>query len=72
MAEIVARATLPIMFRIQKQFSRLYHFSSPLFAVDKSNLALLRKKTGFALSNCKQALECQQNDIEKVYRFWVK
>jgi len=35
---------------------------------NKSPLAILRKKTGYSFSNCKKALEVNENNIEKVCR----
>ena len=37
----------------------------------KSNLAKLRKKTGYSLSLCKQALEKHENDLTKAHE-WLK
>ena len=37
----------------------------------KSNLAQLRKKTGYSLSLCKQALEKNENDLAKAQE-WLK
>lgn len=37
-------------------------------ASNKSLLAKLRKKTGYAFSNCKKALELHPNDIDKVIK----
>ncbi|XP_068236608.1 elongation factor Ts, mitochondrial isoform X2 [Palaemon carinicauda] len=45
--------------------SRFLHVGQILAAVDKSNLAKLRKRTGFSISNCKKALDMHANDIAK-------
>ncbi|XP_068236609.1 elongation factor Ts, mitochondrial isoform X3 [Palaemon carinicauda] len=45
--------------------SRFLHVGQILAAVDKSNLAKLRKRTGFSISNCKKALDMHANDITK-------
>jgi elongation factor Ts len=34
---------------------------------NQSLLSSLRKKTGYAITNCKKALEINDNDIEKVF-----
>lgn len=45
--------------------SRFFYGTQRLAAVDKSNLAKLRKRTGFSISNCKKALEMHDNDLTK-------
>lgn len=53
---------------ITTQFARFVHLSTNrvLMAASKSNLAKLRKKTGYPFGNCKKALEENNNDLEKV------
>lgn len=36
------------------------------YSVEKSPLAVLRKKTGYSFVNCKKALELHNNDVIKV------
>lgn len=50
------------------QFTRFLHLSSTRIAMgaNKSNLAKLRKKTGYPFGNCKKALEANNNDLDKV------
>ena len=46
---------------------RLVHTSGPgVLSVNKSNLAKLRKRTGFSFVNCKKALQQFDQDIDKV------
>lgn len=45
--------------------SRFLHVGQRLAAVNKTNLAKLRKRTGFTITNCKIALEKNDNDINK-------
>lgn len=52
---------------------RLFHRSSnisfrtsEMMPASQSLLSTLRKKTGYAITNCKKALEMNDNDIEKV------
>lgn len=49
-----------------KAVTRLFHYHRPTFAAEKSNLALLRKKTGYTFANCKKALELHDNNAEQV------
>lgn len=49
-----------------KTFARFIHTTTARWAVEKSNLALLRKKTGYTFANCKKALELHSNDVAKV------
>ncbi|XP_018329208.1 elongation factor Ts, mitochondrial [Agrilus planipennis] len=44
---------------------RFFCNSNSLFAAEKSLLATLRKKTGYTFSNCKKALELNNNDLTK-------
>ncbi|EFX69838.1 hypothetical protein DAPPUDRAFT_228533 [Daphnia pulex] len=53
-------------------FRRLFHHtsivsfhSSKVMTANQSLLSTLRKKTGYAITNCKKALEMNNNDIEK-------
>lgn len=39
------------------------------YSVEKSPLAVLRKKTGYSFVNCKKALELHNNDVTKVSDF---
>lgn len=50
------------------QFTRFLHLSSTRIAMgaNKSNLAKLRKKTGYPFGNCKKALEANNNDLDQV------
>lgn len=50
------------------QFTRFLHLGSTRIAMgaNKSNLAKLRKKTGYPFGNCKKALEANNNDLDKV------
>lgn len=55
-------------------FRRLFHhtsfvsfLSSNVMTANQSLLSSLRKKTGYAITNCKKALEINDNDIEKVF-----
>lgn len=50
----------------QMRSIRLFHVCRTIAAVDKGSLAKLRKKTGFSMSNCKKALEINENDLAKV------
>ena len=49
----------------------LFHSSCQLSAAPKSALAKLRKKTGYSLSLCKQALETSEQDVTKAEK-WLK
>ena len=52
-----------------KNMSRLVHTGSKpgtLSLQSKSNLAKLRKRTGFSFVNCKKALQQFDQDIDKV------
>lgn len=51
---------------IAKTLARFIHTGATRWAVEKSNLAVLRKKTGYTFANCKKALELHNNDITKV------
>ncbi|XP_072047396.1 elongation factor Ts, mitochondrial-like [Amphiura filiformis] len=44
---------------------RLLHTSGPGGVLSKSNLAKLRKRTGFSFVNCKKALEKYEQDVDK-------
>lgn len=49
-----------------KELRRCFHSSSTILTqVEKSQLAKLRKKTGYTISNCKKALEIHQNNFQK-------
>uniref|UniRef100_A0A0V0G8V0 Elongation factor Ts, mitochondrial n=1 Tax=Triatoma dimidiata TaxID=72491 RepID=A0A0V0G8V0_TRIDM len=51
---------------------RLFHANSVLRSTsNKNNLAKLRKKTGYTFSNCKKALEVNNNDIALAEK-WLK
>lgn len=50
-----------------KQFSRLFSTTRFIAAAEKSPLGTLRKQTGYSFSNCKKALELNNNDVAKVY-----
>ena len=63
---------------IFKFIYRNLHVTKPCWAVEKSQLAKLRKNTGYTFTHCKNALEMHNNDIGKVNDsycwtiFWVK
>jgi len=48
---------------ITKTISRYLHINPSCWAAEKSQLAALRKKTGYTFTNCKKALELHKNDI---------
>lgn len=50
------------------QFNRFMNTSTVKMSASelKSNLAKLRKKTGYPFGNCKKALEVNENNLEKV------
>lgn len=50
---------------------RFFHARKVVFAAEKSNLAVLRKKTGYTFANCKKALELHQNDVTQA-EVWLK
>lgn len=54
---------------ITRQIARLFYTKSSIWAAEKSQLAALRKKTGYTFSNCKKALELHNNDLNKVREF---
>lgn len=57
---------------ISNQIIRFIHTHNFLWqASGKGLLAKLRKKTGYTFSNCKKALEVNENDIEKA-ELWLK
>lgn len=57
---------------ISSRIFRYVHTSSLLWqASNKSLLAKLRKKTGYAISNCKKALDLHSNDLDKA-EVWLK
>lgn len=49
-----------------KIIRNIYTSSALWNTTNKALLAKLRKKTGYAFSNCKKALEMHENDLEKV------
>lgn len=53
---------------ITKSLARFIHTGTTRWATEKSNLAVLRKKTGYTFANCKKALELHNNDIAKVLK----
>ncbi|CAH1388433.1 unnamed protein product [Nezara viridula] len=55
---------------ISRQISRFFHNTSLLWNVNKSDLAKLRKKTGYTFANCKKALELN-NNVEEAEK-WLK
>jgi hypothetical protein len=56
-----------------KQFIRFIYTNNPVWAsVNKSDLAKLRKKTGYTFANCKKALEVNNNDLSLVCAFVVR
>lgn len=55
---------------ISRQISRFFHNSPLLWNVNKSDLAKLRKKTGYTFANCKKALELN-NNVEEAEK-WLK
>ncbi|KAK9879526.1 hypothetical protein WA026_006596 [Henosepilachna vigintioctopunctata] len=50
---------------------RFYHSSKQLFGAEKSSLAVLRKKTGYTIANCKKALQLNDNDLGQAEK-WLK
>ncbi len=51
--------------------ARLLHVSAAFSSVPKSSLAKLRKKTGYSLSLCRQALEVNKQDVSRAQE-WLK
>lgn len=51
--------------------ARFFSTGKPSFASGKSQLALLRKKTGYTFTNCKKALELHNNDLIQAEN-WLK
>ena len=51
---------------MNNQLVRCIHLSRYMWSASKSNLAKLRKKTGYTFANCKKALELNDNDLVKV------
>lgn len=49
-----------------KQVTRFFSTTRFVAAVEKSPLGTLRKQTGYSFSNCKKALELNNNDVGKV------
>lgn len=49
-----------------KTIARYLHIKPSCWASEKSQLATLRKKTGYTFSNCKKALEMHNNDLIQV------
>lgn len=75
---IPERLSIPILisiFLIYQIFKtsciRLFHTGKICFATEKSQLAALRKKTGYTFSNCKKALELHNDDIGQA-EVWLK
>lgn len=66
---------LIVIFIIHQMFKtavvRFFHTGKTIFAAEKSELAVLRKKTGYTFANCKKALELHQNDIIQA-ELWLK
>ncbi|XP_075213440.1 elongation factor Ts, mitochondrial [Lycorma delicatula] len=57
---------------LQHQIIRYLHTSFPSWSsISKSHLAKLRKKTGYTFSNCKKALEVNDNDLIKAEK-WLQ
>lgn len=56
---------------IYRQFARYIFTKSSSWAAEKSQLATLRKKTGYTFANCKKALELHNNDLKQVIIFVV-
>lgn len=73
--DIFGLASLIFIFTIHQIFRttviRLFHTGKIVFAAEKSQLAVLRKKTGYTFANCKKALELHQNDIGQA-EIWLK
>uniref|UniRef100_A0A1B6C6Y7 Elongation factor Ts, mitochondrial n=1 Tax=Clastoptera arizonana TaxID=38151 RepID=A0A1B6C6Y7_9HEMI len=54
------------------QFIRYFHKSQCIWSnLNKSNLAKLRKKTGYTFANCKKALEQNDNDVVKAEKWLI-
>lgn len=51
--------------------TRFFHVSSNHFNASKSLLGKLRKKTGYSFTNCKKALEVNEQDLEKAEK-WLQ
>lgn len=51
---------------ISKCLARHFHLKFSCRASEKSQLAALRKKTGYTFTNCKKALELHNNDLTQV------
>ena len=71
---------ISISFRSRMFFSRFacstlrnssFSTSAKVFSAPKSNLAKLRKKTGYSLTLCKKALENANQDVQKAEQ-WLK
>lgn len=58
--------SLHISTMLFRNIVRSFHTSRLVHAAEKSNLATLRKKTGYTFANCKKALELHNNDLVKV------
>lgn len=56
---------------IRSALVRFFHKGHVIFATEKSQLATLRKKTGYTFVNCKKALELHNNDINQA-EVWLK
>lgn len=56
---------------ITRQFLRSFHWSPQNFSAAKSALAVLRKKTGYSIANCKKALQMHSNDLGAA-EIWLK
>ncbi|CAA9995533.1 unnamed protein product [Nesidiocoris tenuis] len=54
-----------------RQWSRCFNSASALASSSKSDLAKLRKMTGYTFANCKKALEVNNNDVIKAEK-WLK
>ncbi|XP_014278959.1 elongation factor Ts, mitochondrial [Halyomorpha halys] len=55
---------------ISRQINRFFHSTGLLWNVNKSDLAKLRKKTGYTFANCKKALEIN-NNVDEAEK-WLK
>lgn len=52
-------------------YKRFLYTTFKSYAIDKSLLATLRKKTGYTFANCKKALEINNNDLIKAEK-WLQ
>lgn len=68
---IVPCLIIQILVQVCRNLIRNVHTNEAKWAIEKSLLAKLRKKTGYTFTNCKKALEMHDNDISKVYHIEI-